>query len=233
MSTPEQVVLRFVVEAAERRRRTEGEFRAALVAAWGADIPLPVIAQAAGLSVSRVHAIVQEKRKESTMSLAHAHTGTAVPDEPDVVVVAAGRAAADEYLAYGAYVCQVGRSFKDVDRMGFYRRRAIEPYFPRILHRLGGVEFTHANAVRLRSTGVELTARIADVVDGMLDDGRRSDGEVHDVFLLSQPDDPVTLVLPAPIRHSHVGRGSAWTQGQRYTTEAALLAGPLTTDDLN
>jgi hypothetical protein len=53
------------------------------------------------------------------------------------------------------------------------------------------------------------------------------------VFLLTAPEDSETLVLEEPIPHTHVGRGSAWTQGTRYTSEESLRGNPRTTDDLD
>ena len=55
---------------------------------------------------------------------------------------------------------------------------------------------------------------------------------LHQVFLLTPPDDPQTLRLERPITHQPLGRGSAWTQGNRYTREEKLRRNPATTDDL-
>jgi hypothetical protein len=226
----ELVVLEFVTAASERRTAAEREFRRALVGARRAGLQLSLIAQAAGISASRAHGIIEEEEAmhspAESVRLIH---GTS----DDVLVVAAGRAAARDYYELNAYVCQPGRSFRDVDRIGFYRHRRLEPHFPRIRHRVDHVEFSRSNAGGLRSTGAALDHELADLIDVMLDQGRRREGDPYQVFLLTAPDSPDTLVLDTPIQHTHVGRGSAWTQGTRYTSEDSLRANPRTTDDLD
>ena len=184
------------------------------------------------MSVSRTHGIIEEEEEQmSVVTQQVGHDATLVVH--DVLVVAAGRAAAREYYELGAYVCQEGRSFRDVDRMGFYRHRRLERHFPRIRYWVDHVEFTREDVARLRSTGAPLDAEVAELVETMLDQERRREGARHQVLLLTAPDDPDTLVLDEPIPHTHVGRGSAWTQGTRYTSEASLRTGPRTTDDLD
>lgn len=229
-SLAEEVVLEFVAAAAARREVAEREFRSALLAARRVDLQLSLIAQAAGISVSRVHGIIEEE--EAMLGTAEVARPIGAADD-DVLVVAAGRAAAREYYEFGAYVCQPGRSFRDVDRMGFYRQRRLEPHFPRIRYRVDHVEFSRANAERLRMSGAPLDRDVAELIEAMLDQGRRPEGEQFQVFLLTPPDASDTLVLDEPIRHTDVGRGSAWTQGMRYTSESSLRAGPRTTDDLD
>jgi hypothetical protein len=225
---PADVLLGFVREAAERRRAAERHLRETIAAARALDLPLSLIADAAGLSVSRVHAVAEEVG-------ASTRAREPSPDSfvDDVLVVAAGRAAADEYLEYSAYVCQPHRPFRDVRRMGFYRRRRIEPYFPLIRARFDAVEFSSENAARLRSSGDPLEGEAGELVDTMLRDGRRTYCAFHDVFLLTSPNDPDTLVLGHPIQHTEAGRGSAWTQGTRYTSESSLRRSPLTTNELD
>lgn len=228
---PEQFLLEFVAEAADRRRRSEHHFRRTLVAARAAGLPLPLIADAAGLSVSRVHAIAEEE--EAKVALAASPSQDAAAEAQDVLVVAAGKAAARDYLDYGAYVCQPNRSFREVERLGFYRRRRIEPYFPLIRHRVLDVVFSRENAQRLRATGSQFDGEVADLIDAMLTDGRRNENFHYQVFLLTAPDDPRTLLLDDPIHHAALGRGSAWTQGARYTSESRLRRKPRTTAELD
>ena len=95
---------------------------------------------------------------------------------------------------------------------------------------LGGVEIPHPQGLAGWSDADVVCHAL---IDAMLDDGRRRHGAMHDVYVLSRLEDPATLRLRTPIPHTHVGRGSAWTQGQRYTSEAALLANPRSTDDLD
>jgi len=221
------VLLGFLRDAAERREAAERHFRQAIAGARSLDLPLSLVADAVGLSISRVQAIADEAR-----SPVGVHDQTTSP-EHDVLVVAAGRAAAAEYLEYGAYVCQAHRSFRDVPRMGFYRRRRIEPYFPLIRERHPAVEFSHENATGLRARGDLLGHELGDLVEAMLRDGRRHEGGVFEVFLLTRHDDSRTLVLEHPIHHTAVGRGSAWAQGTRYTSEASLRRNPRTTGELD
>src|SRR5262249_38772481 len=150
------------------------------------------IATAAGLSVARVHAILNEQETEMEM--------TVLPSEPPVVsddvLVVAARVAYDEYLNYTAYICQPGRSFRDVNRIGFYRHGKIEPEFPEIRAIEDHVRFTRENANRLRETGSPVDGEVADLIDLLLEHHRRDDEEVLQVFLLTPPDDPRTLTLP-------------------------------------
>jgi hypothetical protein len=57
-----ELVLRLVREAAARRDDAERHFREMVVTARAAGIPLNRIAEVAGLSTSRVHAIIGEER---------------------------------------------------------------------------------------------------------------------------------------------------------------------------
>ena len=227
MGTDTQLLIQLVAQAATRRREAEQHFRSMIFAASAAGVPLAPIAEAADLSVSRVHAIIKQ---EGSMPLAPAAPATHTPSK-DVLVVAA-KNAYDEYLDYCAYVCQRGRGFRDVDRMGFYRLGKIEPHFPRIIGIAQHVDFTPANVERLRATGSPVDREVARIVETLLKHRKRRDGEVFDVFVLSSPDHPDTLTLDQPIKHRATGRGSAWTMGQRYIAERSLENNPTTTDDL-
>jgi hypothetical protein len=141
-------------------------------------------------------------------------------------VVAAG-AAWGYYLRHSAYVCQAGRSFRDTDRLAFYRRKRIEPLVPAILARRDGVVFSTKHAASLRAAGNTIDCQIADVIETSLVEGSRFDGAVHQVFLLSASDDPRTLVLGAPIIHEG---SSAWTMGQRYASSGSLAEARTTAD---
>src|SRR5439155_21476119 len=94
--------LQLLRQAAERRRESEEHFRSMIRAARSVNLPLSRIAEAASLSVARIHAILEE---EQMQTYAPAATTT-----DDVLIVAAA-IAYDEYLNYHAYVCQTGRSF--------------------------------------------------------------------------------------------------------------------------
>jgi hypothetical protein len=175
---------------------------------------------------------LSSSRKEEKM-----HTYAPAPEvsgktATDDVVVVAARIAYDEYLNYHAYVCQVGRSFRDVNRLGFYSRGQIKPHFPAIRTVEDHLTFSRETVTQLRTSGSTTDAEIADLIETLVNHNRRDDWNTYKVFLLTSPNDPQTLTLPHPIRHDTSGRGSAWTMGQRYLGEAALLRNPQTTDEL-
>jgi len=144
----------------------------------------------------------------------------------DTLVVAAG-AAWDYYSRHSAYVCQSGRSFRDCERIAFYRRKRVEPLVPTILARRDDIPFTPDSVAALRATGDEMDAKIADVIVTSVAEGSRSHGAIHQVFVLSAPDDPLTLRLTAPIVHEG---STAWTMGQRYASSSALRLARTTAD---
>jgi hypothetical protein len=224
------VYSQLIGEASDRRRQADAGFRAALVAARAAGMPLTRIAEAADLSIGRVHAILQEEEQRM-------HTALATPDSAptaatDDVVVVAARVAYEEWIHYGAYVCQQGRTFREAHRMGFYRHGNIERHFPSIRAIEDNILFTRENAEQLRTTGSPIDREVADLIDTLLDHHKRYEGLVYEVVLLTQQDDPQTLTLDRAIRHNGRGRGGAWTMGQRYASEAAIRRGPATTDEL-
>lgn len=150
----------------------------------------------------------------------------------DDVLVVAARNAYDEYLHYHAYISQAGRSFRDVHRIGFYRLGKIEPHFPTIRAAEDHVEFSNDNVERLRSSASPVDHELADLIATLVSHHRRDDWDSYQVFLLTPPADPQTLTLPQPILHDTRGRGSAWTFGHRYISEASLLRTPRNTDEL-
>jgi hypothetical protein len=150
----------------------------------------------------------------------------------ETVVVAAANAY-DFYLKYSAYVCQADRSFRNgLERLAFYRRRRIEIHVPQILKRVKNVEFSCAEALKLRASSDPLDARVADVIEGTVAAGARIDSHPYQVFILTPPTDPATFRLANPIRHESDGRGSAFTMGQRYVYFADMERSPETTAGL-
>ncbi len=147
-----------------------------------------------------------------------------VTPEQDVVVVAA-RTAWPEYQRHSAYVCQPGRTFQRVQRIAFYCDGEIKPIIPKVLNVFDHITFGDHIA----------EPKLAALVRAMIDD-RASNKQVsmdYKVFLLSPPDDSETLVLPDSIRNdiqSASGRISAYTQGQRYTSEGNLKHARTTMD---
>ena len=77
------------------------------------------------------------------------------------------------------------------------------------------------------------TGNLGVLVNRLLDEGRREEGQRYKVFLLSGPDSPDTMKLPKPIpndKKSKTGKGTAFTMGQRYVASTALLEARTTTD---
>jgi hypothetical protein len=129
-----------------------------------------------------------------------------------------------------AYICQPGRRFRDeIKYLGFYKDKAVQREVARVLHRRDGVVFSGDEASKLSASRDEVDRAIGEVItrshafDWRVDEGK------YQVFLLSGPEEEATLVLPQAIRNTSRG---AWTQGQRYTSSAALARGVSTTDEL-
>ena len=93
---------------------------------------------------------------------------------------------------------------------------------------------TRENARSLRQTGAALDAEVADLIERSLatPGDARVEGRLYQVFLLTASDHEQTLTLEQPIMHLARGRGTAWVQGTRYTSEAALRQNPRTTGEL-
>src|SRR5687767_8578748 len=94
----------------------------------------------------------------------HAWT-TATVENADTVVVAATHALAD-YERTKAYICQPHRSFREgIDFLGFYAKRKIEPFFPRVLGFRPNLIFSPETAQRLKQSGDPVDARVAEVIE--------------------------------------------------------------------
>jgi hypothetical protein len=147
--------------------------------------------------------------------------------DADTVVVAA-TLAHPEFKRLSAYICQPKRSFRDGIRyLGFYTERTIFPEFPAIIERRPDVPITEESIAALQQ-GSELDKRVAQVILGGLEGSAgRSLGERQQIILL---DLEAGFSLQHPIHHDGP---HAWTQGQRYTTSAALRKGPTTTEALS
>lgn len=166
--------------------------------------------------------------EEQARNKAPAPRTTATVEDADVVVVAATHALG-EYETYQAYICQPERSFRDtVQYVGFYAKRRIEPYFPKVVAFRQNVVFSTGSIAALRATGDAIDARVADVVEKLLasDDGVRLEGQPYQVVPL---DPEAGFELPNAIKHEGL---AAWLRGQRYTSSKALKTNPSTTDEL-
>lgn len=142
--------------------------------------------------------------------------------EGDVVIVAA-RSAWPEYLKHHVYVCQPMRSFQAVSRMGFYSEGQIQASIPKIIGREESVEFRR---------GIH-SGRVGDIVERMLDEGSREEGQFFKIVFLSSPESDETLQLSKPIINDlKVASGRTWafTLSQRYTQVEKLKKANRTTD---
>ncbi|WP_197440446.1 hypothetical protein [Polystyrenella longa] len=132
----------------------------------------------------------------------------------DVVVVAA-RNAWPEYREIHAYVCQAGRSIQQVDRIGFYYGGAIQPILPKILGVYDNVKM--GRNLHKGDLGI--------LVNRLVDEKRRLEGEHFKVYLLSAPEDKKTMILNREIQNdkqSSTGKPTAFTMGQRYVLSERL-----------
>jgi hypothetical protein len=142
--------------------------------------------------------------------------------ENDVVVVAA-RFAWPEYNQVHAYVCLPNRSFQQVSRVVFYSKGKIHPLVPRILER-------HDDVVMLSG---QYSGILGVLVERLIKEQRRDEGERYKVLMLSAPDSPDTLRLTGPVSNdltSKAGKPTAFTQGQRYIASERLLMAKTTSD---
>lgn len=106
----------------------------------------------------------------------------------DDTVVVAARAAWQDYLTYAAYVCQPDRAFRaGLTHFGFYDKSAIQPVVPRILNHAPSVLFSRESARQLHAAG---SHELAALVERLLDDGARTDGNAYGVFPLSPNEHP-------------------------------------------
>lgn len=145
-----------------------------------------------------------------------------IASETDVVIVAA-RNAWPEYNEIHAYVCQPNRPFQQVSRVGFYSKGQVYPLVPRILESHEAVEMK-----KDLYDGV-----LGSLVARLVDEKRRTEGELLKVLILSAPNSPETLKLPLPIPNdiqSKTGKVTAFTMGQRYVSSEALLRAKTTSD---
>jgi hypothetical protein len=188
-----------------------------------------VVAEMRRLSVGAATALMPRFFGEEAVArkLPRRRSSTVTVTDPDTVVVPATDAI-EEFERLSAYVCQPERAFRDVEYLGFYGQRAIDPRFPRIVGRRMNVPFTTENAANLKDSGGD-DARFGEVIQRALSDNLRPAGQRFQIFLL---DLSGGFTLPKPIAHPpEVGR-AAWTQNQRYSRRDALEAGPDTTADL-
>lgn len=158
-------------------------------------------------------------------------------------VIVAGREAWDIYNHTSVYVCRPGRYFRDVERLGFYENKSIRRQLPRILEIRDNVLWTEENAQILESSANINDRKIAKSIRwSQSEDGKKIEGgwdgwnNHFKVFILTEARDENLgddrhLVLAQDIPHKTIGRGSAFTQRQRYVPSSRLQVAK-DTDDL-
>jgi hypothetical protein len=152
----------------------------------------------------------------------------------DRVVVVAARLALDEYLECAVYICQPHRSFQQCVRMAFYTKNKIDRHIPKIL---GQVEAISRGEIETRTNLTDIERRrLRELLRKLKTERSEEWGkEQLKIVFLSLTDSPDTLVLPYDVDNnlmSGSGRGTAFTQGQRYVSLARLEKGPKTTSEL-
>lgn len=158
-------------------------------------------------------------------------------------VIVAGREAWNIYEQASVYVCRPGRYFRDVERLGFYENKSIRRQVPRILEIRDNVLWTEESAQELESSDNPNDRKIAKAIRwSQTDAGKQVEGgwdgrdNQFKVFVLTRSRDEHRgndrhLVLTHDIPHQTIGRGSAFTQRQRYVPSSRLQVAR-STDDL-
>lgn len=150
-----------------------------------------------------------------------------VASSSEVLIVAA-RSAWPEYEKYSAYVCQPDRPFKNVQHMGFYFNKAIQRVLPRIETVEDAISLERVEFRRGIHSG-----RLGELVEKMLADKVRNEGETYKVLLLTGESDARTVTLPANISNdlaSDSGRRIAYVVGHRYARMESLKQARTTSD---
>jgi hypothetical protein len=140
----------------------------------------------------------------------------------DTLVIAA-KQAWPEYNEFNAYVCQPNRSFKQVEYLAFYHGNKIHELVPKILDSMECLEMRKG-----LHAGKE-----GDLVNYLLENNLRKEGETNKILFLSPPDAPETVRLDKPIINDLVSAGGvriAFTQNQRYVELNALKKANKTSD---
>lgn len=150
------------------------------------------------------------------------------PVAPIDTVVVAAKHAWPLYEQERAYVCQAGRWFRPVARLAFYSEQEIKADVPLIRHRRDNVAWTEEHATEL-DAGDREDRKIAAIIRASRQ--KEWTAGVYQVFLLTRPGDADHRVLSSALPHRTTGRGSAFTQRQRYVSLHALETAA-TTDDL-
>jgi energy-coupling factor transporter ATP-binding protein EcfA2 len=140
------------------------------------------------------------------------------------------------YRRHGALLLPTDQNLPDdVRHVGFYAGGAVQPEFPAVVADHPHLLLAAAVADQLRGTGKAADERVARLIDELGRADATMTDKTYRVLLLSEPDDPATVVLAGPITNTKQrnGRPLAWTVGTRFVSMASLLAEPTTTDELD
>jgi hypothetical protein len=229
------ILLDHLRDLRDERHASDLRFRRVIVLGHAIGVPVPELADAAHLSTSRIHGILEQEGKPPHEVLDTSEIEYVLESANTVAVVPANGVAYKDYDRYSAYLCQARRTFRsETSRLGFYADREIKPEFPKILRVWEAVILCDETVAQLRASSESDDAKLADIVDDVLAHGTggRKPGFHMKVMLLSARGDKNTLTLDHPIRHGGRGRGMAWVRRQRYISELALRRQPKTTDEL-
>jgi len=153
------------------------------------------------------------------------------PQEPEKnVVVVAAKVAWDTYQKYHAYICQAERSFGQAKYLAFYAKGEIQAAVPEILEK-------HDKVMLERG---KYPGNLGETVNKMLDIASKevgdkewqvggiqqfATGDVVQVVLLTNPDDPRTVKLAQSVKSDKKGKSGknvAFTMWQRYVSLSKL-----------
>lgn len=139
------------------------------------------------------------------------------------ILVIPARNAWPEYREFNAYVCQVNRSFKQVEYLAFYSQNMIHELVPKIIGTWDSVEMT-------RDLHKD---KLGELVDYLLEKRLRQENKTYKILLLSSPDDSETVRLDKPVINNLLAKSggpTAFTQNQRYVELAKLKTASNTSD---
>lgn len=131
-------------------------------------------------------------------------------------VVVPGSQAWDLYNKENVYICQPGRSFRQIDRLSFYTEKSVKADIPWITKRTDNMDWSLAEEQRLLSSSKSDEKKLGKIMQTARSLGW-TEGR-YQVFLLSKPGDPRHRTLNQDLPHQTAGRGSAFVQKQRYVS---------------
>lgn len=153
------------------------------------------------------------------------------------------RTAEEHELGAAFYLCRPGRSFRDVQRLGFYAQQAVQSDLPFIIGVRDNVSWTRAHAQALTdSVGDDrVEKKIGRFIAWTLDhpddpavapflQGEGMAGRYKVFVLTRDTGDSRHTTLPAPLPHRTSGRGSGFVKRQRYVSSHRLLTASSTRD---